>query len=61
MLCSNCGKNEAKVRYTRIINGEKTEFAAPPEGSSGAFGSASASAPRSGAFSPRMTGGRAGV
>lgn len=27
MLCSNCGKNEASVRYTRIINGEKTEFA----------------------------------
>ena len=27
MLCSNCGKNEANVRYTRIINGEKTEFA----------------------------------
>lgn len=26
MLCSNCGKNEANVRYTRIINGEKTEF-----------------------------------
>lgn len=23
MLCSNCGKNEANVRYTRIINGEK--------------------------------------
>ena len=27
MLCSNCGKNEATIRYTRIINGEKTEFA----------------------------------
>lgn len=27
MLCSNCGKNEANVRYTRIINGKKTEFA----------------------------------
>ena len=27
MLCSNCGKNEANVRYTRIINGEKTEYA----------------------------------
>lgn len=27
MLCSNCGKNEANVRYTRIINGQKTEFA----------------------------------
>lgn len=27
MLCSNCGKNEANIRYTRIINGEKTEFA----------------------------------
>lgn len=27
MLCSNCGKNEANVRYTKIINGEKTEFA----------------------------------
>lgn len=26
MLCSNCGKNEASVRYTRIINGEKTEY-----------------------------------
>lgn len=26
MLCSNCGKNEANVRYTRIINGEKTEL-----------------------------------
>ncbi|MBO5349601.1 MAG: UvrB/UvrC motif-containing protein [Clostridia bacterium] len=27
MLCSNCGKHEANIRYTRIINGEKTEFA----------------------------------
>lgn len=26
MLCSNCGKNEANIRYTRIINGEKTEY-----------------------------------
>ena len=26
MLCSNCGKNEANVRYTRIINGKKTEL-----------------------------------
>lgn len=26
MLCSNCGKNEANIRYTRIINGQKTEF-----------------------------------
>lgn len=26
MLCSNCGKNEANVHYTHIINGEKTEY-----------------------------------
>ena len=27
MLCQNCGKNEANVRYTQIINGKKTEIA----------------------------------
>ena len=27
MLCQNCGKNEANVRYTQIINGVKTEIA----------------------------------
>lgn len=27
MLCQNCGKNEANIRYTQIINGEKTEIA----------------------------------
>ncbi len=26
MLCSNCGKNEANVHYTHIMNGEKTEY-----------------------------------
>lgn len=26
MLCQNCNKNEAQVRYTQIINGEKTEM-----------------------------------
>lgn len=26
MLCQNCGKNEANVRYTQIINGEKKEM-----------------------------------
>lgn len=26
MLCSNCGKNEANVHYTHVINGEKTEY-----------------------------------
>jgi protein arginine kinase activator len=25
MLCSECGKNEATVHYTHIINGKKTE------------------------------------
>ena len=25
MLCQNCNKNEATVRYTEIINGEKRE------------------------------------
>lgn len=25
MLCQNCNKNEATVKYTEIINGEKTE------------------------------------
>lgn len=25
MLCENCGKNEANVKYTQIINGEKKE------------------------------------
>ena len=23
MLCENCGKNNANVKYTQIINGEK--------------------------------------
>lgn len=27
MLCQNCGKKEANVRYTQIINGKKTEMA----------------------------------
>lgn len=27
MLCQNCGKNEANVRYTQIINGIKKEMA----------------------------------
>ena len=27
MLCQNCGKNEANVRYTQIINGVKKEMA----------------------------------
>lgn len=26
MLCENCGKHEANVRYTQIINGEKKEM-----------------------------------
>ena len=26
MLCQNCNENEATVRYTEIINGEKKEF-----------------------------------
>ncbi|MBR2704446.1 MAG: UvrB/UvrC motif-containing protein [Clostridia bacterium] len=26
MLCSNCGKNEANVHYTHVINGDKTEY-----------------------------------
>lgn len=26
MLCENCGKQEANVRYTQIINGEKKEM-----------------------------------
>lgn len=26
MLCQNCGENEANVRYTQIINGEKKEM-----------------------------------
>lgn len=26
MLCENCGKNQANVRYTQIINGEKKEM-----------------------------------
>lgn len=26
MLCQNCNKNEANVRYTQIINGEKQEI-----------------------------------
>ena len=26
MLCSNCGKHEANVHYTHVINGEKTEY-----------------------------------
>ena len=27
MLCQNCGKNEANIRYTQIINGVKKEVA----------------------------------
>ena len=27
MLCQNCGKNEANIRYTQIINGTKKELA----------------------------------
>ncbi len=27
MLCQNCGKNEANIRYTQIINGDKKEIA----------------------------------
>ena len=27
MKCQNCGKNEANIRYTQIINGEKKELA----------------------------------
>ena len=26
MKCQNCGKNEANVRYTQVINGDKTEL-----------------------------------
>lgn len=26
MLCDNCGKNEATIKLTQIINGEKTEM-----------------------------------
>ena len=26
MLCENCGKNEANVKYTQIINGVKKEM-----------------------------------
>ena len=26
MLCSNCGKHEANVHYTHVVNGEKTEY-----------------------------------
>ena len=26
MLCQNCGKNEANVRYTQIVNGVKKEM-----------------------------------
>ena len=26
MLCQNCGKNEANIRYTQIVNGEKREM-----------------------------------
>ena len=26
MLCSNCGKNEANVHYTHVVNGNKTEY-----------------------------------
>ncbi|MCL2354302.1 MAG: hypothetical protein FWC68_00070 [Oscillospiraceae bacterium] len=25
MFCQNCGKNEATIKYTQIINGKKTE------------------------------------
>ena len=27
MLCQNCGKNEANIRYTQIINGSRKELA----------------------------------
>ena len=27
MLCQNCGKNEANIRYTQIVNGVKKEMA----------------------------------
>ncbi len=27
MLCQNCGKNEANIRYTQVINGVKKEIA----------------------------------
>ena len=26
MKCENCGKNEANVKYTQIINGEKKQM-----------------------------------
>ena len=26
MLCQNCGENEANVKYTQIVNGEKKEM-----------------------------------
>lgn len=26
MLCDNCGKNEANIKFTQIINGKKTEM-----------------------------------
>ena len=26
MKCENCGKNEANVKYTQIINGEKKQL-----------------------------------
>lgn len=26
MLCQNCGKNNANVKYTQVINGEKTQM-----------------------------------
>ena len=27
MLCQNCGKNEANIKYTQVINGVKKEIA----------------------------------
>ena len=26
MVCQNCGKNEANVKYTQIVNGVKKEM-----------------------------------
>lgn len=26
MLCENCGKNEATIKFTQIINGNKIEM-----------------------------------
>lgn len=45
MLCEKCGKNEATIRYSEIVNGKKTEMALCGEcaaamglGSDGGFG-----------------------